>query len=378
MTAETAVTRNLYMREGSSDKVYNVSLEPQDSGWVVKVVRGRRGNTLITDSKTAAGPVPYDKALGIFTKTVNEKLGKGYKEAEGTEVSPVYTAPEAREQTDLVAMLLNEIDEDGIETIVCSPAWWMQEKMDGRRMIIHVENKLLKAVNRRGQTCGLPQSVEAGVLALGDDIIVDGECVGERFYAFDILSFRGVNLREHAYRDRIGLLDGIEENCRLNSGGLKSWSVVNTYRTEEEKRYQLKFVRAQGGEGVVFKRHSAHYAPGRPASGGSSLKLKFVKTLSAIVTAVNNKRSVSLGLLNDDNEPVPMGNVTVPANQPIPKSGDIVEVRYLYCNRGGSLYQPFLIGIRDDLPVQACTMGQVKYKSEAEIAEDDAVSAPSL
>ena len=109
--AQVSVTRNLFMREGSSDKVYNVSVAPDGAGWAVSVVRGRRGTTLVTDSKTSAGPVPYAKALGIFTKTVNEKLGKGYQEAAGNAPSPAYTAPEARVQTGLVAMLLNEAGE---------------------------------------------------------------------------------------------------------------------------------------------------------------------------------------------------------------------------------------------------------------------------
>ena len=46
---------------------------------------------------------------------------------------------------------------------------------------------------------------------------------------------------------------------------------------------------------------------------------------------------------------VGVGNVTVPANQAIPQAGVLVEVRYLYAHDGGSLFQPVLLGVRDDI-----------------------------
>ena len=36
----------LYYREGSSDKVYQVSLEPKGDGFIVNFAFGRRGSTL--------------------------------------------------------------------------------------------------------------------------------------------------------------------------------------------------------------------------------------------------------------------------------------------------------------------------------------------
>jgi len=44
-----------------------------------------------------------------------------------------------------------------------------------------------------------------------------------------------------------------------------------------------------------------------------------------------------------------VGNVTIPSNHEVPQVGDIVEVRYLYYFRGGSLYQPVYLGKRSDL-----------------------------
>lgn len=44
---------------------------------------------------------------------------------------------------------------------------------------------------------------------------------------------------------------------------------------------------------------------------------------------------------------VGVGNVTVPADQPILEAGSIVEVRYLYAYLDGSLFQPVLLGVRE-------------------------------
>ena len=74
-------TITLYYREGSSDKVYQASLEPRDSGYVVHFAYGRRGATLSTGTKTQV-PVDYATAKDIYDKLVREKTAKGYTSGE--------------------------------------------------------------------------------------------------------------------------------------------------------------------------------------------------------------------------------------------------------------------------------------------------------
>lgn len=52
----------LYYREGSSDKMYEVIIEPQGAGFVVNFAYGRRGSTMNTGTKTQT-PVDYDAAI---------------------------------------------------------------------------------------------------------------------------------------------------------------------------------------------------------------------------------------------------------------------------------------------------------------------------
>ena len=95
-------------------------------------------------------------------------------------------------------------------------------------------------------------------------------------------------------------------------------------------------------------------------------KHKFYATCSCLVDeGRSGKRSVALSLKQGAGW-ISVGNCTVPANQPIPKIGDIVEIRYLYAYKGGSLFQPVLLGVRDDLESNACDIKQLKYKAENE------------
>ena len=55
------------------------------------------------------------------------------------------------------------------------------------------------------------------------------------------------------------------------------------------------WIRSDGKEGVVLKRIDAPFSSGRPNSGGSQLKFKFVETASLVVTGINRARSINLG-----------------------------------------------------------------------------------
>ena len=119
---------------------------------------------------------------------------------------------------------------------------------------------------------------------------------------------------------------------------------------------------------MVFKELDAPFSPGRPNSGGTMLKFKFVESASFIVTGHNAKRSVTLGLFDGD-ELVGAGNVTIPPNHTVPEVGQVCEVRYLYAYReSGSIYQPVYLGRRDDIPASECVVEQLKYRAEPQEA----------
>ena len=77
MSPAQAKTITLYYREGSSDKIYQVSIEPAGELFVVNFAYGRRGSALQTGAKTSS-PVDYDTAKRTYDKLVQEKMAKGY------------------------------------------------------------------------------------------------------------------------------------------------------------------------------------------------------------------------------------------------------------------------------------------------------------
>ena len=82
-----------------------------------------------------------------------------------------------------------------------------------------------------------------------------------------------------------------------------------------------------------------------------------------MVIALNQKRSVEIGLLREDGWHS-AGNVTVPPSHLPPQVGDVVEVRYLYAfPESGAVYQPVFLGVRADVDASQCLASQLKFKS---------------
>lgn len=345
-------TANLYYREGGSDKVYRAAIEQEGSGYVVNFEYGRRGNTLITGTKTNS-PVPYNKALTIFGKLVSEKMGKGYKEVNNGRVTTIANPITARE-TGAKPMLLNEIDEENVEKYINDPDWCAQEKYDGvRRMLIKKESDVV-GTNRKGLTIAISKEIiqQLQNASSVQNCILDGEAIGDSVIIFDY------PIPEMSFKSRYEIL---KDDFRFDGEILKLAPVA---WTTQEKKDLLKRLKEDNAEGIVFKNIHSEYVPGRPNSGGDHLKFKFVATATCVVTSISSvKRSISLGVY-DGNTLVEIGNTTVYPNQTIPAIGAFVEVQYLYYFNGGSIFQPVLLGERDDMNKEDCTLKQLKYKRE--------------
>jgi bifunctional non-homologous end joining protein LigD len=135
--------------------------------------------------------------------------------------------------------------------------------------------------------------------------------------------------------------------------------------TADDKRQQFHRLRLIRAEGVVFKRANSPYEPGRPNSGGDHLKFKFTANATCFVRKINSRRSVEIGMEGDNGEIVGIGNVTIPVNHEIPGEGDLLNVRYLYAFRGGSLYQPVYMGSREGEGLEkADNIATLKYKQD--------------
>ncbi len=351
----------LYYRQGSSDKVYQAAIEPKGDGYLVTFAYGRRGQTLTTGTKTQA-PVSLEKAQSIHTKLVASKLAKGYTPAE--DGTPYASTGDEGRDTGIRPQLLNPIEEHEFGRLIRSTKFCLQQKHDGRRLLVLKQGDTITGINRRGLAVAIPEPIREAVAAIPCDLLIDGEAVGETLHAFDLLEFEGTNLRQHGYLDRFQILMGV---VPMGNPAL-CW--IATPLDPDDKRATYEELRAEGAEGVVFKDIDAPYTPGRPNSGGSQLKFKFVETASFIVAGRNGtKRSVGLELVTAEGNRVPAGNVTIPANHEVPEKGSVCEIRYLYAHReSGAVYQPVYLGLRDDIPAEDCTVDQLKFKAEPLVA----------
>lgn len=351
---------SLYYKQGLSDKEYHASIEPAGSDFVVNFAYGRRGSTLTTGTKTLT-PVDYAMAKKIFDKLVAEKTAKGYTVGEAG--TPYQQTPKENRATGILPQLLNPVEEDQTHKLLTDPAWWAQEKYDGKRILIRRSDDRIEGINRSGLIVSLPQPIVQTALKLGGmQWIIDGELIGDDFTAFDVLEYACVNLRNEPYSKRFKVLGGF-----VPCSSAARIGVIDTATTVNAKRGLLDALRRAKREGIVFKRKDSRYVPGRPASGGDQLKLKFVATASCIVSGMNgSKRSVKLHLIGEDGSRVLVGSVTIPSNHAFPTIGQIVEVRYLYAYPGGSLFQPVYLGVRQDITVDQCKLSQLKFKSSDE------------
>lgn len=343
----------LYFREGSSDKVYQASIHPQDSGFMVHFAYGRRGSTLSTGTKTPS-PVSHAEAKRIYDRLIHEKTSKGY--LPGNDAGEILPPTSPPKHTGIQCQLLNPLPENCLNDVLLNPDYCMQEKFDGRRLLLKKEGDTITGINRLGFPTAVPEAIVKSAMNYPRDFILDGEAVGEQFHAFDVLTLGPEDLRQLRFAVR---------HFRL-SDMLYYFQHPNIHPVDTHFRFGKNVVfnelKREGREGVVFKHHDSLYTPGRPNAGGPHLKYKFVETASFIVAKVNEKRSVSL-ILFENGKVRPAGNVTIPANHSIPKPGDVVECRYLYAFReSGSIYQPVYLGEREDIRYTECTTDQLKFK----------------
>jgi bifunctional non-homologous end joining protein LigD len=353
---------SLYFREGHSDKEYHVEIVEAPDGHVVNFRYGRRGSALTTGSKTAV-PVDFVQAKAIYDTLVKDKIGKGYT----PDVSgATYQGNEyAGQMPGFMPQLLNPITEQEAMAAIADIRWAAQEKMDGERRAALADANQVIGVNRKGLRVPLPQGIVdelQTIVSQKGAIHVDGEIIGDCLYVFDLHVYQCQRLDTVPWIERMRLAEQVLAKCTY----LKP---VPFAVSTDEKFALWEKINAEEGEGIVFKRLNAPVSAGRPNSGGDWLKYKFIESASCYVLGVNSgKRSVQLGLFGqgivpaDNQDMIPVGNVTIPPNHLIPLAGEIVDVEYLYAYPRGSLYQPVYRGKRPDLEITDCTMAQLKYK----------------
>ena len=351
---------------GTSDKEYHLQLEPAPANhdfFLVNFQYGRRGGTLQTGTKTP-NPVPLAQAQTVFDRLLKEKTGKGYQiSSDGSMSAPITPAGAGNSAHETPCELLEEITQAEALGLILNDSYWLQDKRNGhRRMVRKDSSGEIVGINRRGLVVPvLPRLLAELKLIPLKTFLIDGELEGEKLTVFDLLDANG-DIRSVPYERRFWTLAnalGETERKFISGAALQYIRMVSTWFDPDEKADAYKSLQKDRAEGVVFKLASAPYRAGR---NGQHKKFKFVKTLTAKVLAVGDtgKDSLCVGLLDQDNW-VNVGRVTMIGKGTF-RPGDLVEVRYLYATEGRKLYQPSLLGHRDDMTEADCTLRQMKFQ----------------
>jgi bifunctional non-homologous end joining protein LigD len=360
-------TTALFFQKGTSDKVYNVKLimernpangpYEEDNVWYVCFQYGRRGSSLVNGRKNQQG-LTYWAAKRLYQTLVRSKLRKGYKpKTDGTftsyapykEVFDAVARTEAK-MTDFVPQLLTPVTLVQAKQLYRSHAGniLLQIKHDGERRNVVVQEKLI-AANRKGLEVQIQQSVSDACKNLiegwPDVLEIDTEDMGSHLVIFDVLQIAGNDMRKKTFELRNVMLQTL--HMSISQAGLDNQLKVDVaYKPDNYEEFIdfINYAKETNEEGVVISVGSEDYGTGLSQQ---KFKLKFYADATVEVVAINTQRSVVISVATGTGIKA-MGNVAIPANREIPQVGDLVEVRYLYAYEGGSLYQPFYKGIRED------------------------------
>jgi len=345
----------LFCQKNGSDKVYTLQIDEVEGGYMVIYANGKRGAALKPQKKTMT-PVTLAEAEKIFDKVVRDKTkaSSGYQESLDNG-DTLKTDNDAGNDSGFLPQLLNPIDVKKAISLCHSDNWVAQEKHDGERRPVIVKGNVVHGTNRYGFFTGGLKSAVADGIDSSINMIADTEDLGSKLAAFDLLEYDGKDLRSQGFLARFMKLQEIAVSS-------PSLHVSPVAITTEEKLALFEKMKDGGHEGVVFKFKNAPYTAGKVSKDGDQLKFKFYDEASVVVIKVNDKRSVQMGVYDQDMNIVEIGNVTIPANKDIPLVDEVIQVRYLYAYQGGSLYQPAFERVRHDQRRSECKQSQLKYK----------------
>lgn len=354
---------SLYCKEGGSDKVYLISIEPKGDGFIVPFRFGPRDGTLQAGCKTPS-PVPLAQAEKIFEKTLREKKAKGYTVGED---APAYSQVEGAVDSGVRLMLLTDAtgDEVLLKRLIADEDWGAEPKLNGKRTALRISGGNVTGVNRRGLECSIPKELQAAFTDAKGSYVADGELVGDTYHIFDALELdRDVRLEPLGVRK--ALAEEIAKIGRSRSDHIRFVSIVTGTR---EKALLVANLEASRREGVVLKNLGGLYLPGRIDNPKKAIafKFKFYASDDFIVMKWNDKQSVELAA--KDGKPV--GNVTVPTKYASQVTvGGVIRVRYLFATGANKLYQPILDPTSDGIVMRGSDFSREDLTSIAQLKHE--------
>lgn len=273
-------------------------------------------------------------------------------------------------------MLADKIDKSRLPKIADDPNTAWEQKVDGDRQLIHVNNGRVFVANREGKAKAngsLPGPVMAYFGAMkGGPYIFDGEIVGRVFWLFDLPVASTYVTCSDPFRYRRDVLAewyalwGESPHVRL----------LPSIRDTLGKLELARDLYANGAEGVIIRDLDAPYVSGKRTK--NILKAKYVEDVDCFVTELQRgtneagkpKSNIVVAVYDANGAEREIGEVTANAGDGERiQIGDVVKVKYLYMTADHRLYQPTYPKLRTDKPKHECTMDQgIRYGNKEVMA----------
>jgi len=257
--------------------------------------------------------------------------------------------------------LLTAIDDgEKAAAVLLNPNYAVQQKFDGKRIILHVDKNTVTAHNRDGLTCSVSPEIvkEAKAFSPLAPITLDGEWIREikSFQTFDLLALGGTDTTPLPFKARQEHLQRVFKTIKAHS-----LQLARTEYKKEEKVSLLQRIHDAQLEGIVLKHIGSPYKIDRQKD---QFKYKFTAVSSFVITKLHSpKQSVAIAVFDANGRLVPSGDVKIRNSRFKLTEGMVIDVRYSHCFPQSHLaYQPRMISIRDDLQPEACVISQLRYK----------------
>lgn len=283
----------------------------------------------------------------------------------------------------MIPMLAEPGDVARLADYIADPAWTFEQKVDGHRKLVVVEDGKVTVLGRDGQVTTLPANVVEHFRRLAPQMpgtwAFDGEIVPGptgTFWLFDLPCAATRITPATGWAERRAVLGEFYGRLEWPSSiRLLPWA-----RTPVAKAELAEKVRANRGEGVIAKKVNAGYVGVRTFD---VIKLKYRQDVDCVVTRVrvDSKANMEVGVYRAG-KLVTIGEVTALAGDgprvlrmfdDITTRGAhdserlVVCVRYQHCTADDRLFQPTLPRLRTDKAAIECTADQLVYVNKTVI-----------
>ncbi len=377
-----------YTDGGRSDKVYNIHIEEVGPNqFDVTGYNGKTGGTL-TARKQNDSPVSLSEAQRLFAELEHKKVNhrttpyvvlsrNGATTASTAQPSSPTTT---QESTGFVANHPRKVSEDEALRLLNNDEYFVEQKCDGEFMSVLYRLNRVTSSNKRGNGIPVPPKIATAIrelasLASCETLGLAGEYLDSTLHIFTVWEKNGTSLMTLPQHLRVAVKEKLEqvfaEHLAASAKKIASLKFVYTAKTQSDKTALYETIKANAGEGVVFKHRESDI----------SFKYKLYETTEVLLVA-NSKRSAECFAYHEGTL-TSLGSVTIPHDSTHQEIKDanlrqqpvVASVKYLYLSAPpaigptcGQLTQSSFLRFRPEFDEHSCVTTELKVVNKSVVS----------